>query len=422
MDIREHIINIAAAAIAIEYMERGLDGKYRGWRHLLCFTTGGGVYFALMSVLNYFTDFEGIFCVFYGAALILYGVLTLNGSFYHKVFLSLMWVLNVLFSTFLVYGVMGFLGGRNLQDIFSGTDKNVIFYASLSVTALKFLTGRVILRLYGRKGEIYGKGEWQIAGVLFIVLLAGLNMFELELDLTGGRWRYGRLICLLVCQFSGVLFLEWLYQKLEEYRRKRLDSEFRDQMAREINHWRHDMNSRLDTLYRLQTEGQYAEVKKILGEMCEGFEKLPELMQETDNSGLNTALVRALALCRDKGIHFSYAVSGRVNLIDDMDMESMMVNLLTNGVEACSHIEGTRVLDMILCEKDGKMRIRIENSILDSVVRRNPQMQSSKADKLSHGFGMRTVYEVLDKYEGEYLCWEEGNLFIQELCLYIPQN
>ncbi len=422
MDIRDHIINIIASVIAIEYMEHSFDKKYDGWRHWLCFAGGCAAYFALITVMNFFTVFEGILCVFYGVGVALYGIFALKGNIYNKVFFSLMWVLNVLFSTFIVFGVWGAFFGKSMQDIISDADRSTIFYASLAASAVKFLMGRVITGLYDRRDDFIRKEDWQIAGVLVLILLAGLNMFQLELNPAGGRERYGRLTCLLVCQFVGVLLLERLYQKLGEYRQQKMDLEFRDKMTQEIGRWRHDMNGKLETLYRLQKNRQYDEVRKVLGEMCGEFGKYPELAQTTCSDGLNAALVKTLALCRDKGIHFSYVVLGRPDIIDNMDMENLMWNLFSNGIEACLQTEGTRILDVILCAKDGRLKIRLENTISDSVLQDNPQLLSSKEDKLSHGYGMQTIYSILEKYQGRYLCQEEDGLFIQELCLQSSKN
>lgn len=417
MDIGEHFINILASVIAIEYIEHGLEKKYSGWRHWLLFAGGCAVYFAVVTVLNRFTDFEGGLCIFYGAGLTVYGMLALKGNFYNKVILSLMWILNVLFSTFIIYGVLGTFTENSIVGIMFDSDRKTIFYASLAASAVKFLMGRVIIRFYDRREDTVRKEDWLIAGALILVLLAGLNMFQLELAPAEGSGRYGRLTCLLVCQFLGVLFLERLYYKLGEYRHQKMNSEFRDKLTREISHWRHDMSGKLETLYHLHRNEQYDEVKNLLGEMCGEFEKLPELIQVTCSDGLNAALVKALAQCRENGIHFSYAVLGRPDMIDNMDMENLMWNLFANGIEACLQSEGTRILNTILCAKDGKLKIRLENTVQGSVLQDNPQLLSIKEDSLSHGFGMQTIFRILDKYKGEYLCYEDNDLLIQELSL-----
>lgn len=418
MDTCDYVINMLSSVIAIEYMNRGLERKYAGWRHLLISAGGGAVYFILVTALNFLTDFEGILCIFYTMGLVLYGLAALKGILFNKVFLSLMWTLNILFSTFIVYGLTGLSTGKSIADLLSGADRETIFYASLAATAVKFLTGRIIIRLYDWRKETAEREDWLIAVVLTAILLAGLIMFRLELNLTEEKNRYGQLTFLLVGQFMGVLLLEKLYQKLEENKRQKIELDFRNKMTRELGRWRHDMSGRLTTIYRLQRSGQYREAEEILEKLCGEFGSLPELAQPTCSNGLNTALVKALARCRDMGIRFSYVVLGRPDIIDDMDMESLMWNLLSNGIEACQQAEEPRTLHVFFHVKETCLNIRIENTIAKSVLENNPQLHSTKENKERHGFGMETVYRVLEKYRGDYLCREENNFFVQELCLY----
>ncbi len=417
MDSGEIIINILASAIAVEYMGHGLEKKYTGWRHWLLFVGACAVYFLLVTTFNFFSVFEGVLCIFYGAALTLYGVLGLKGSLYDKVFLSLMWVINVLFGTFIVWGFLCAFSGKNITEILFHTDKKTVFFASLAAGAVKFFIGRIILRLYHRREDTARKEDWLLAIVLFLILCLSLNMVRLEFFLTVKYNRYAWLTCLLMVWFVGILLLERLSQKLEVYRRQKMELEFQRKMTREINHWRHDMNGKLETMYHLQQNKQYDELERVLKEICKEYEKLPELAQTTCCSGLNAVLKKALSLCQNNGIRFSYAVLGKPDIIDNLDMESLMWNLFSNGIEACQQVEGARNLNVILCAKDGGLHIHLENTISDSVLKNNPRLLSSKADKLSHGFGMQTIYAILDKYHGEYLCKEENGLFIQELYL-----
>lgn len=131
MDTCDYVINMLSSVIAIEYMNRGLERKYAGWRHLLISAGGGAVYFILVTALNFLTDFEGILCIFYTMGLVLYGLAALKGILFNKVFLSLMWTLNILFSTFIVYGLTGLFTGKSIADLLPGADREIIFLRPL---------------------------------------------------------------------------------------------------------------------------------------------------------------------------------------------------------------------------------------------------------------------------------------------------
>lgn len=361
-------------------------------------------YFLVVTGMNHLTDFEGLLSVLYGAILIAYGVLALRGSFFDKIFLSLMWVLVVLYGSFLVHGAMGFFTGKGILEL-REIYPNIYIYASVS------------------------------AGALLLVLLNGLLMFRFEMEYVTGRGAQGRLTCLLILQFASVLFIERVHQKLVAYKKEKIESAFQLQMAqqaektreenlrdmyrvsREINHWRHDMNGKLSVLYYLQKKGSYSEVEKELAKACKEFERYPELPQATGNEGLDAALIKAAAQCREEEIRFSYVIMGKPEQIDRMAMGNLMWNLFQNGIEACRDLKTERSMDVVIRVGPQTTEIRLENSLAGSVLEDNPHLQSRKAESIAHGFGMETIYAVIEDYRGSYVCFEEDGRIIQEIIL-----
>ena len=430
MDINDHIINVVAAFIAVEYIDHGFDKKYHGWKRWLLFCGGYIVYFCVLTGLNSLISFEGLLSVFYSGVLIIYGVFALQGSFYDKVFLGFLWNLIALLGTFFVYGVMGFITEESLQELLN-VKGAVYLLAAAAASIAKFIMGRIVLGFYRRMPEPHRKEHWMIAGALLILLLTGLGMFELELGTLAGKAKYGLLTLLLVGEFLGVLILEKIYHRMGEYQKEKLESEFREQqekakreniidlyrIGREVNHWRHDMNGKLDVILRLQKKGHYEEAENNIEKLCQGLKQYPDLPQETGNEGLNAALMKAIPRCLDEGIKFSYVVIGKPERIDIMDMGSLMGNLFDNAIEACLRLKDGRILDVVIREEKEKTEIRIENSVAESILQHNSELMSSKANAELHGFGMETIDMIVQRYHGEYIYWEEDGHFIQEICL-----
>ena len=430
MGLSEHIINVLAAVIAVEYIDHGFIKKYEGFKRWAFFVIGCSVYFFVMTGMNRLISYEGILCVLYGIALVFYGIIALEGSLQDKTLLGIMWILITFLGTFTVYGLMGILTGRNMGDIMS-IDEPVRFFASLLAGIIKFLMGRIVVRFYGKRENLHKSESWMVAGVLILNLLVGLGMFQLELGKMSERLRCGLILCLLAGAFGSILLLETVYRKLGEYQRENMELEFRGQqeksrrenlmdiyrISREINHWRHDMNEKLEVLYRLQSRGCYEEVEKNMEQLCEELKRYPELPQETGNEGLNVALMKAIARCKDEGIKFSYVILGKADKIGSIDMGTLMWNLFSNGIEACQKVMSDRFIDVVVRDVNGETEIYLENSVQESVLNQNPNLLSGKNHKEKHGFGMETIYTLVEKYHGEYSCWEEENRFIQEIYL-----
>lgn len=430
MGLSEYVINIIAAVIAVEYIDYGFVKKYEGFKRWIFFVIGCSVYFFVVTGMNRLISYEGIFCVLYGIVLVFYGSIALKGSLQDKILLSIMWILITFLGTFTVYGLMGILTGKDMGDIMS-IDGLARFFASVLASVIKFLMGRIVVRFYGKRENLHKSEGWMVAGTLILNLLVGLGLFQLEFGKMSERLRCGLILSLLSGAFGSILLLETVYRKLGEYQKEKMELEFRRQqeksrrenlmdiyrISREINHWRHDMNEKLEVLYRLQSKGCYQEVEKNMGQLCEELKRYPELPQETGNEGLNVALMKAVVRCKDEGIKFSYVILGKADKINSIDMGILMWNLFSNGIEACQKVQNGRFMDVVVRDIQGETEIYLENSVQESVLNPNSNLLSKKEHKEKHGFGMETIYMLVEKYHGEYSCWEEENRFIQEIYL-----
>lgn len=89
------------------------------------------------------------------------------------------------------------------------------------------------------------------------------------------------------------------------------------------------------------------------------------------------------------------------------DMVVVLTNLLDNAIEACRRIDGCREILCTLLAEDG-LYISIRNTsapvqIVDG------KIATTKADSLSHGFGLMSVTYALDKLHAEYTFgYDEG--------------
>ena len=100
-----------------------------------------------------------------------------------------------------------------------------------------------------------------------------------------------------------------------------------------------------------------------------------------------------------------------------MDMGNLLFNLISNGVEAAGKVPGERELELTVRREREETEIYTENTIAGSVLKANPGLVSGKKNKERHGFGLETIREIVEKYQGEYGFWEEEGRFIQRIVL-----
>lgn len=130
------------------------------------------------------------------------------------------------------------------------------------------------------------------------------------------------------------------------------------------------------------------------------------------NKLLDVILNRYVLECQKRGLNFDYNVKVcNLGDIEDMDLVTILGNLLDNAIEAAEKSqEKTVYLETSL--RNAYQVIVIQNSSLpprESYGR----LQTSKPDQSMHGFGLKSVAKCLKKYQGD-LHWdydEDNHLF-----------
>ena len=432
MTVEDYLINVLSAVIAIEYMDHGFPKKYSGGLRLFWFLTGCGVYFLVVTKINMITEFESVTGFLYGVVVACYGLAALKGKPGDILLYGILWMVIVLIGTYAVYGVVGLMTGKDLQELVV-SQWGFRYYASLSAAALKFSMGRIVSGICRKKGTTGRVEDWMMASAFLVMFFLVHGMFSLEFGAANQKIRYYLTTGLMIGMFGLILLLELCYQRLWKYHEENMrlsykkNLEIRQQeslenlyrMVRDVNRIRHDMNGRLDVLYYLLKKQHYEEVQSYIKEMHSVMTHYPELPKETGNTGLNAALIKAAQECREKGIRFHSSILGSPDKIDSMDMGVLLYNLFNNGIEACMEIqpEKERRLELVLMERKNETELQLLNSIGHSVLLDNPNLRSRKKDSEYHGFGMDSIYRIIKKYHGEYGCREEEDCFIQMITL-----
>lgn len=420
MGFSAYVINVISAVIAVEYIDYGFPKKYSGIRRWGAFAAGAVTYFLTVTVLNRIIDFEGVLGFFYGAVLIVYGMLALKGKPQDFLVAGVLWVLIAIIGTYGIFSVMGLLTGYSLGEMLQlQGDRRV--YASMVALVVKFSMGKIAAVFFRKRDGVYEKENGIVAGAFVFMTLLAMGLFWLEAGNPGSSVRYMLTIGILLDEAGIIVFLVQLYQRLGRYQKEKMEAQYQQKreqerleglmdmyrVGREINHWRHDMQGKLDVLYRMQKSGKYAEVEAYMEKLCSGLRNYPELPQPTGNEGLDAALIKMIPKCKERGIHFCYVILGKPERIDSIVLGDILDNLLCNGMEACQNLSGPREMELVIRGRMDGLEICLENSIGESVLEKNPRFVSHKREKERHGFGMESISRIVEEYEGTYEYWEE---------------
>jgi two-component system sensor histidine kinase AgrC len=107
------------------------------------------------------------------------------------------------------------------------------------------------------------------------------------------------------------------------------------------------------------------------------------------------------------------------NQIEEIDLCIILGNLLDNAIEACEKIslENEKKIQLKIIQIEEYLSIEISNSIIDKVKLEKGRSFTTKKDKLFHGFGLESIKEIVEKYNGHINYEQEENTFIVNILL-----
>lgn len=123
----------------------------------------------------------------------------------------------------------------------------------------------------------------------------------------------------------------------------------------------------------------------------------------TGNSALDVILTEKSLYCRQHDIRLSCIVDGTVlSFISDMDLYSLFGNILSNAIESVSKEASPerRIIDLNISKRADFVKIREENYCSETIVFEDGLPVTTKSDRQYHGFGVKSIQYLVEKYGG----------------------
>ena len=87
--------------------------------------------------------------------------------------------------------------------------------------------------------------------------------------------------------------------------------------------------------------------------------------------------------------------------MDGLDLYTLMGNALDNAIEATEKLpENQRFVSVKIQNKVGMTLVEISNPINQELNIVEGKLHTTKKDKEAHGFGMRSMKEIVKRYDG----------------------
>ena len=270
-------------------------------------------------------------------------------------------------------------------------------------------------------------------GYMIAVLFIGRALGTLaSVGFTGAETRLLRIILLYDMLLSASLLIaQVLIFRQSRYRRElAMESQLRQQQYQQfvlfqesvetIRHKCHDLKHMIAAL---QQEGGTVQSQQLLQEMRTAVTRYDTSIN-TGNNTLDALLSKTWNSCEQRGIQWTCMADGKaLEFMDAFDLYILLGNALDNAVECLTAIPEMekRFLSINIRRKGGLALLCLRNYCDHALNFEQGLPVTTKAEKAEHGYGTRSIREIVEKYNGQLTAKLEQDTFTLNIMLPIPQ-
>lgn len=165
----------------------------------------------------------------------------------------------------------------------------------------------------------------------------------------------------------------------------------------------HDIKKHLQSIELLLTKKEYDKTSSYVKQLLLSSE-LKETARICNQELLNAILSRYKRHCDEQHISFHADIrNGSTDFLSDNDLTSLFCNLLDNSVEAICNIQNPFIeINTSKRENTPFVIITVINScLIDPFINSNGTLNTRKSDKRKHGFGIKSIRKIVNKYHGD---------------------
>ena len=308
---------------------------------------------------------------------------------------------------------------NNYESIFGIVTLNVLLFA-VSMIASGFKNIKI--------GNVMPKAYW---AALFVIPVSSLIILA-TIFLTEGLTAYQIAIpvtVVLIINFT-VFFLfdrlakmNWLTQEKQfiEQQNRYYENQLEIMKAslETSSLLRHDMKNHLLTVSSYIDNGNINELKNHISDIIEVYQSKAEIVN-TGYPAIDSLINFKLQSARQSGIVVKINVSIPPDLkLSSYDFTVILGNLIDNAIQAVSSFSEDGYIDFDMHYSKGMLLIKVSNPYKNVIKEEDGKIVTSKKDKNSHGFGLKSVNTVVEKYNGTIAIETSNNIFTITVALYL---
>ncbi len=183
---------------------------------------------------------------------------------------------------------------------------------------------------------------------------------------------------------------------------------------------KHDIKNHLIYIRKIIDSNDFCKAEEYI-------EKITNDMQDTEKYMVtgNRTLDYILSSKISENKNITFICAGEcfsvLNYMDELDVAILFGNLLDNAIEALEN-EAEKSIEIRISLFNSICNIHISNPFTKSILENNSKLKTTKKNSAEHGWGLRSVKSVVEKYSGLFDYYEKNNKFTVHVSIPIKTN
>lgn len=297
------------------------------------------------------------------------------------------------------------------------------FFAVMVIKIMYLLIVSIIISIKRKYTILFHKIEYLLISSTLII--SGIMISLVRNIIYTSRQNYVTFLIILLCavliniiQYCTIIYIsnKNISEKNMTMMRKQLEMQnesikILEKKYDENSKIRHDMKNFISCALNLAENGESEELINYLRELSQS--KIGNMKDYVliERKTIGAVINSKMGIAEQDGIDVKCIILDEMNNVSDIDAGILLANLLDNALEACAKNLGHSEIILKIWSKAGYYCIEISNTVETDVLKYNPNLFTSKKDKSIHGIGLKSVRDIVEKYNGMINFSQSDNKF-----------
>lgn len=181
---------------------------------------------------------------------------------------------------------------------------------------------------------------------------------------------------------------------------------------------RHDLKNRISPLYHLAKSQKYEELTEQLHALHSSYNP-KQAFFNSGNDTIDSIVNLKCSAAKQFGVTMDIDVLIPTDLpLDAFDIAVLLGNLLDNAIEAAVNTTN-KTISLSIKYAKGCLKFKVINSFDGIIIKNDGCFLSRKSNQMNHGLGLKSVEQIVEKYDGSLKIEYDDHTFSAVAMIYI---